>query len=73
MAYPRRTQKQIAERYKGNLGYYKKLHPWRRARWAVSFLAIAGREGRPTQPLSAWLGRLPAFALIGRRYVRTDA
>ena len=36
-------------------------------------LAIAGREGRPTQPLSAWLGRLPAFALIGRRYVRTDA
>ena len=36
-------------------------------------LAIAGREGRPTQPLSAWLDRLPAFALIGRRYVRTDA
>jgi hypothetical protein len=35
-------------------------------------LAIAGREGRPAQPLSAWLGRLPAFALIGRRYVRTD-
>jgi HD superfamily phosphohydrolase len=35
-------------------------------------LAIAGREGRPTQPLSAWLDRLPAFALIGRRYVRTD-
>jgi hypothetical protein len=36
-------------------------------------LAIAGREGRPSQPLSAWLDRLPAFALIGRRYVRTDA
>jgi hypothetical protein len=35
-------------------------------------LAIAGREGRPSQPLSAWLDRLPAFALIGRRYVRTD-
>ena len=36
-------------------------------------LAIAGREGRPSQPLSAWLDRLPAFALIGRRYVRADA
>ena len=35
-------------------------------------LAIAGREGRPSQPLSAWLDRLPAFALIGRRYVRGD-
>ena len=35
-------------------------------------LAIAGREGRPSQPLSAWLDRLPAFALIGRRYVRSD-
>jgi hypothetical protein len=33
---PGRTQKQIAERYKGNLGYYKKLHPWRRARLIVS-------------------------------------
>ena len=42
MADPRRTQKQIAERYKGNLGYYNKLHPWRRARFIVSFLAIAG-------------------------------
>ena len=39
---------------------------------ATARLAIAGREGRPTQPLSAWLDRLPAFALIGRRYVRTD-
>ncbi len=35
-------------------------------------LAVAGREGRPSQPLSAWLDRLPAFALIGRRYVRSD-
>ncbi len=42
MAAPRRTQKQIAERYKGNLGYYNKKHPWRRARRWVSFLAIAG-------------------------------
>lgn len=42
MATPGRTQKQIAERYKGNLGYYKKKHPWRVARWCASFLAIAG-------------------------------
>src|SRR5438128_1056266 len=42
MAAPRRTQKQIAERYKGNLGYYKKKHPWRRARHWVSFFAIVG-------------------------------
>src|SRR3954466_2977120 len=42
MATPGRTQKQIAERYKGNLGYYKKKHPWRMARFTVSFLALAG-------------------------------
>lgn len=42
MAAPRRTQKQIAERYKGNLGYYKRKHLWRRARYCVSFLAIVG-------------------------------
>ena len=42
MAAPRRTQKQIAERYKGNLGYYRRLHPWRRARFWISFLAIIG-------------------------------
>ncbi|PYI58361.1 MAG: hypothetical protein DMC59_08680, partial [Verrucomicrobia bacterium] len=42
MAAPRRTQKQIAERYKGNLGYYRSLHPWRRARFWISFLAIIG-------------------------------
>lgn len=39
---PGRTQKQIAERYKGNLGYYKKKHPWRIARWCANLLAIAG-------------------------------
>lgn len=38
----RRTQKQIAERYKSNLGYYNKLHPWRRARSLVSLIAIVG-------------------------------
>src|SRR5450755_3851452 len=42
MATPSRTQKQIAERYKGNLGYYKKVHPWRRARRLVSVIAIIG-------------------------------
>src|SRR6266480_1928950 len=42
MPTPRRTQKQIAERYKGNLGYYNKLHPWRRARAIVSLVAIVG-------------------------------
>ena len=42
MATPARTQKQIAERYKGNLGYYKRKHPWRVARFCISFLALAG-------------------------------
>jgi hypothetical protein len=42
MPTPGRTQKQIAERYKGNLGYYKKKHPWRVARFTASFLAIVG-------------------------------
>jgi len=43
MATPSRTQKQIAERYKGNLGYYKKVHPWRRARrWATGISIIGG-------------------------------
>jgi class III cytochrome C family protein len=42
MARPGRTQKQIAERYKTNLGYYNKIHPWRRARRLVSLLAIFG-------------------------------
>jgi len=42
MPKPSRTQKQIAERYKGNLGYYHRLHPWRRARVIVSLIAIFG-------------------------------
>src|SRR3954464_14601088 len=42
MPKPGRTQKQIAERYKGNLGYYNKLHPWRRARHLVSLVAAIG-------------------------------
>ena len=39
---PGRTQKQIAERYKGNLGYYNKLHAWRRARLMVSLFFFIG-------------------------------
>lgn len=42
MPKPGRTQKQIAERYKGNLGYYRRLHPWRRARLIVTLLSILG-------------------------------
>jgi len=39
---------------------------------ADALLAVAGRDGRPARPLAEALGRLPAFALIGRRYVRLD-
>ncbi len=42
MATPSRTQKQIAERYKGNLGYYRRLHPWRRTRLIVSLITLFG-------------------------------
>src|SRR5256714_1457463 len=42
MAAPGRTQKQIAERYKGNLGYYKRKHPWRVARFCATLVAIVG-------------------------------
>src|SRR6266576_3223952 len=42
MPKPGRTQKQIAERYKGNLGYYRRLHPWRRTRLIVSLFTIFG-------------------------------
>ncbi len=35
-------------------------------------LAVAGRDGNPSRPLVEWLARLPAYALIGRRYVRTE-
>ena len=34
-------------------------------------LAVAGRDGRPAAPLSESLARLPAFALIARRYRRS--
>ena len=37
-----------------------------------SLLAVEGRDGRPAAPLSRTLARLPAFALIARRYRRID-
>jgi hypothetical protein len=42
MPQPHRTQKQIADRYKGNLGYYKMPSRWRRARFWTTFLGITG-------------------------------
>jgi hypothetical protein len=42
MATPGRTQKQIADRYQGEVGYPRRNHPWRVARFIVSFVAIAG-------------------------------
>ncbi len=36
-------------------------------------LAIAARDGQPSRPLAAWLARLPAYALIGRRFVRGES
>ena len=57
MARPRRTQKETAELYKGNLSYYARFHLWRRGRLIVSLLAIAAtvagiwlfsRHGRET-------------------------
>ena len=41
MARPRRTQKETAELYKGNLSYYARFHLWRGKRLIVSLLAIA--------------------------------
>ena len=35
-----------------------------------SLLAVEGRDGRPAAPLSESLARLPAYALIARRYRR---
>jgi predicted CXXCH cytochrome family protein len=39
------TQKQIAEKYKGNLGYFKKGHYLRRLRGWLFFLAVLGSIG----------------------------
>ncbi|HEY1167845.1 MAG TPA: HD domain-containing protein [Candidatus Limnocylindrales bacterium] len=37
-----------------------------------SLLAIIGRDGAPAAPLSAALARLPAYALVARRYRRAE-
>jgi HD superfamily phosphohydrolase len=37
-----------------------------------SLLAVEGRDGATAAPLSRSLARLPAYALIGRRFRRTD-
>lgn len=41
MATPRRTQKQIAAKYRGNLDLYDRIQPWRLARFLVSFFALS--------------------------------
>ncbi len=41
MAEPRRSQKQIAAQYQGNLDYYKRFHFGRRARFLVTLLSLA--------------------------------
>jgi HD superfamily phosphohydrolase len=38
-----------------------------------SLLAVEGRDGQPAAPLSRTLARLPAWALVARRYRRVDA
>ncbi len=53
---PQRTQKQVAEKYKGNLDYYRHGHAFRRLRWitfavvAVGSVAIALTFGSWGQP-----------------------
>jgi predicted CXXCH cytochrome family protein len=42
MAGPNRTQKQIAEKYKGNLDYFRKGHAFRRLRMAAFLIAVVG-------------------------------
>ena len=42
MPQPSRTQKQIAEKYKGNLDYFKKRHVFRRIRSLLCLLALVG-------------------------------
>jgi len=37
-----------------------------------SLLAVVGRDGAPAGPLSAALARLPAYALVARRYSRVE-
>lgn len=41
MAAPRKSQKQIAGQYQGNLAYFKRLQPRRLARFLVTFFAVS--------------------------------
>ena len=45
MAGPNRTQKQVAEKYKGNLAYYHKSHYFRRLRLIAFLVAVIGSLG----------------------------
>src|SRR5882672_8913005 len=39
----RGTQKQIAQRFKGNLDYFRKAHYWRRLRfWTILIVSLVG-------------------------------
>src|SRR5688572_5968992 len=41
----RGTQKQIAQRFKGNLDYFRKAHYWRRLRFlTILIVSLAGRS-----------------------------
>jgi predicted CXXCH cytochrome family protein len=43
MAHNRGTQKQIAQRFKGNLDYFRKPHYWRRIRfWTILIVSLVG-------------------------------
>jgi hypothetical protein len=37
-----------------------------------SLLAVAGRDGSPALPVSEALGRLPAYSLVARRFIRSE-
>jgi len=37
-----------------------------------SLLAVAGRDGAATLPVSEALGRLPAYSLVARRFIRSE-
>ncbi|MBA3963782.1 MAG: hypothetical protein H0X40_18035 [Chthoniobacterales bacterium] len=41
MIFRRRTQKEISEKYQGNLDLYKKVQPWRLSRFLASFFALS--------------------------------
>ncbi len=53
MALNRGTQKQIAQRFKGNLDYFKKPHYWRRLRfWTILIVCLLGTAAMAVMYLS---------------------